>query len=186
MNKKQFMMVVEQVANLVDAKDKDYNTAVPQEQYFPFGHQSYVHILHTKTLRLVSLTARSATPKFESVEDTVKDTIAYAVFYLEWLGKERHLPPLRADAGEERRTVLEQQQRAFYDASASLEHAAAVNSSTATVILQADKMAAQLRLAMGLIERMRDSMPPVLHTIEMEAVLGQIRRQLEEFKGAVK
>ena len=81
----EFFELVRPVATLVDQKDQDYNTGVALEEYFPFGHKSYIHMLHTKVLRLISLVQAQKQPNFESIEDTVDDLIAYAVFYKDYL-----------------------------------------------------------------------------------------------------
>lgn len=87
MTKAEFMALMEPISNLVDAKHQDYNAGVVKlEQYFPFGHQSYVQNIHTKVLRLVSLVDRGQiSPRFEPVEDTVMDCIAYCAFYLAYI-----------------------------------------------------------------------------------------------------
>ena len=85
MKEHEFFEVIRPVAELVDAKDRDYNAGVPLEEYFPFGHKSYIHMLHTKVLRLMSLVKARKQPSFESLEDTVNDLIAYAVFYKAYL-----------------------------------------------------------------------------------------------------
>lgn len=89
MTKEEFMALMEPIGDLVGAKHQDYNAgAVKLDQYFPFKHKSYVHTIYTKVLRLVSLTSREVTPRFESVEDSVKDCVAYCAFYLDYLKKE--------------------------------------------------------------------------------------------------
>lgn len=76
----EFFELVRPVAELIDAKDNDYNSDIELEDYFPFGHESYVHMLNTKVLRLRSL-LNTDVCNFESQLDTVNDLIAYAVFY---------------------------------------------------------------------------------------------------------
>jgi len=93
MKKEEFIAVVTPIAELVDQKHKDYNSNTKLTDYFPFGDYSYVHMLHTKMLRITNLT-KKADPKeglpvtqFESIKDSVDDLIAYAVFYRDFLGK---------------------------------------------------------------------------------------------------
>ena len=84
----EFMGIVLPVAKLVELKSGDYPvdaSAVTLEQYFPFGHKSYAHMVWTKGLRLRSLVASEKVPTFEGVEDTVDDMIAYLVFYKKYL-----------------------------------------------------------------------------------------------------
>lgn len=54
------------------------------EQYFAFGHVSFVQMERTKVLRLTSLVSSKSEPNFESIEDSVRDLIAYAVFHLDY------------------------------------------------------------------------------------------------------
>lgn len=72
---------------LREAKGKDYND-VPggRDAYFPFGHLSYAHMIHTKELRLQSLLKAMQTDRqvnFEGILDTVEDLINYATYYAE-------------------------------------------------------------------------------------------------------
>lgn len=81
--------VLQAIVDLRLAKGNDYNN-VPggRDAYFPFGHKSYLHMLQTKTLRLLSLDANrdaGREPRFESTVDTVQDLINYATYYGEWL-----------------------------------------------------------------------------------------------------
>jgi len=63
-------------------KGEDYNAGSVQfEDYFPFGHKSYVQMLHLKALRLVSLVEKTEAPNFEGIEDTVLDMVVYANQY---------------------------------------------------------------------------------------------------------
>ena len=73
--------------SLREAKGKDYND-VPggRDAYFPFGHLSYAHMIHTKELRLQSLLKAMQTGRpvnFEGILDTVEDLINYATYYAE-------------------------------------------------------------------------------------------------------
>lgn len=72
---------------LREAKGKDYND-VPggRDAYFPFGHLSYAHMIHTKELRLQSLLKAMQIGRrvnFEGILDTVEDLINYATYYAE-------------------------------------------------------------------------------------------------------
>lgn len=81
MLKNEFMALAEPVAELVDKKHHDYNSQVSLEAYFPFGDKSYVHMLMTKVLRLVNLAHQNEAAIFESMDDSLDDLIAYAIFY---------------------------------------------------------------------------------------------------------
>lgn len=85
MTEEEYQRLVDQAKSLVVKKHADYQQSVELKDYFPFGHKSYVQMLHVKTLRLRSLAAQSAPPANESVKDSVLDLINYAVFYLAWL-----------------------------------------------------------------------------------------------------
>jgi len=72
---------------LREAKGKDYND-VPggRDAYFPFGHLSYAHMIHTKELRLQSLLKAMQTGRpvnFEGILDTVEDLVNYGTYYAE-------------------------------------------------------------------------------------------------------
>lgn len=89
MDKSRFLELCTPVAELVARKSQDYqNGPVKHDEYFVFGHTSFVQMLRTKVLRLTSLVSAGATPNFESVDDTVQDLLAYTVFYLDYLEKQ--------------------------------------------------------------------------------------------------
>lgn len=89
MNKARFFELVNPVAELLEAKHHDYDAGgVKLEDYFPFNDQSYVQMIHVKTLRLVSLLSSGNYPKHEAIRDTLEDMINYAVFYLDYLDNE--------------------------------------------------------------------------------------------------
>jgi len=90
MNKQRYLELIQPAIEIVQKKDQDYgNAKLGRESYFPFGAKSYVQMLHVKSQRLVSLTQEeNVTPNFESVEDTLKDMINYAVFMLDWMHKD--------------------------------------------------------------------------------------------------
>jgi len=72
--------------DLFTKKNRDYNTTVKLEDYFPLGDASYVQMLHVKMLRLTSLIqTEDITPNFESLADTCLDMINYAAFYYAFL-----------------------------------------------------------------------------------------------------
>jgi len=90
MKKLEFLAVCEPVAELVERKSEDYQSSlVKHDEYFVFGHKSYVQMLRTKILRLTSLVGDEKDCNFESIEDSVMDALAYTVFYLAYLQAER-------------------------------------------------------------------------------------------------
>ena len=95
MKKLEFLAVCEPVAKLVERKSEDYQRSlVKHDEYFIFGHKSYVQMLRTKILRLTSLVGDEQDCNFESIEDSVMDALAYTVFYLAYLQAERKLKDL--------------------------------------------------------------------------------------------
>jgi len=90
MNKVQYYELIEPAVAIVAKKHQDYNNeSLGLESYFPLGHQSYAQMLHVKCQRIVGLVKEGNKPNFESVNDTVLDLINYAVFYLDFLKKEK-------------------------------------------------------------------------------------------------
>lgn len=88
MDRTTYMALIEPAAKIVVNKHQDYNTGVTLDQYFPFGDKSYVQMLNTKALRLVSLANKDGAAIFESRKDTVLDMINYCVFYLAYLERQ--------------------------------------------------------------------------------------------------
>jgi hypothetical protein len=91
MNKKRYLQLIDPAVNLVASKGEDYNSGVKLTDYFPFGHKSYVQMIHLKAKRLVSL-AEVAEPNHEGVKDTLLDLLNYTVFYLDALEAEDEQP----------------------------------------------------------------------------------------------
>lgn len=92
MNKAEFMKVVERVAELVDKKGQDYNGRESVHDYFPFHHKSYVQMLWVKLMRILHVTKKQDAGEklnFETAQDSVEDLLAYTVFYLDYLQKEK-------------------------------------------------------------------------------------------------
>ena len=89
MDKERYWGLVIPAMELATRKSQDYQSSfVKLESYFPFADKSYIQMLNVKVLRLISL-AEGKTPNFESMQDTVLDLINYAVFYLDYLEKQR-------------------------------------------------------------------------------------------------
>ncbi len=93
------MKAVAEAQLLVLRKSADYNQTgmggsqtveaaayADRDSYFPFGLESYCHMIHTKAQRLVSLALkrRAGLPaNFEGLKDTALDIINYASFLVE-------------------------------------------------------------------------------------------------------
>ena len=96
MRKDEVLAILEPIAELIEAKGGDYQNNVPLEAYFPFSDKSYVHMLNTKVLRLISLASKQGAPNFEGTRDSVYDLVAYSVFYI------KHLDQQAAKLGKDR------------------------------------------------------------------------------------
>ena len=63
--------ILKDAAYLKEQKSKDYQGGIfTEEDYFPYGEKSYVHMLWTKMLRLRAVIEKDET-NFESAEDTL-------------------------------------------------------------------------------------------------------------------
>ena len=77
--------IIKEAAELKERKSKDYQGGMwTEEDYFPFGHQSYLHMIHTKYLRIRSVAEQEDT-NFESLGDSLVDMINYCAMYAAWL-----------------------------------------------------------------------------------------------------
>ena len=78
--------ILYEAADLMQRKAEDYQgDAYQLEDYFPFGDKSYLHMIHTKYTRLMSVCTREGDTNFESAEDTLLDMINYCSFYVKYL-----------------------------------------------------------------------------------------------------
>lgn len=74
-------------------KSRDYQnplSTVKQADHYPHGIQTIMDMVHQKLIRYKSLIETmeadpTATPNFESLEDTLKDAINYLSFGVSWL-----------------------------------------------------------------------------------------------------
>ena len=81
--------VLKDALELKKQKSKDYQgDQWTEEDYFPFGHQSFVHMLWTKMLRIRSVAEKNDT-NFESLEDSLLDMINYSAMYAAWVENQR-------------------------------------------------------------------------------------------------
>jgi len=87
-----YHQLIEPAVRLLAKKGEDYNrSTVKLHDYFPFGHKSYVQMIYLKAMRLRSLTEGGGEPNFDSIEDTLYDSLNYIVFYLERLAASKEL-----------------------------------------------------------------------------------------------
>ena len=85
MTKKTAIDVLEEAADLKMRKSKDYQgSQFTEEDYFPFGHLSYIHMMHTKMLRIRSVAEQEST-NFESLYDSLIDMVNYSAMYAAWV-----------------------------------------------------------------------------------------------------
>ena len=92
-----FANILSEVADLKAKKSQDYQgSSIEQSEYFPYGQLSFNHMLWTKVLRIRSVSDQNGSQNFESIEDSLKDLIAYATMNIEWIreqNKEEVLDP---------------------------------------------------------------------------------------------
>lgn len=75
------MDILEKAAELKRSKSEDYQGSMwSEEDYFPFGDESYIHMLWTKMLRLRSVIEQENS-NHESAYDTLLDMINYCAMY---------------------------------------------------------------------------------------------------------
>ena len=83
------IQVMKDAITLKEKKSKDYQGGLwTEEDYFPFGHESYLHMIHTKYLRIRSVAEQENT-NFESLEDSLIDMINYCAMYGAWVENQR-------------------------------------------------------------------------------------------------
>lgn len=72
-------------------KDQDYNSSnITINDYFPCSHQSYIHELSKKVLRLRSLTSKNQHEiNYESLDDNLLDIINYAAIYYDYIHSQK-------------------------------------------------------------------------------------------------
>ena len=81
--------VMKDAIALKERKSADYQGGMwTEEDYFPFGHKSYLHMVHTKYLRIRSV-AEQEDANFESLEDSLIDMINYCAMYAAWVENQR-------------------------------------------------------------------------------------------------
>lgn len=82
-------------------KSKDYQgSQFTEEDYFPFGHLSFIHMLHTKLLRIRSVAeqvGQGDKPNFESLSDSLIDMINYSAMYAAWVENQEEVLTLEKE-----------------------------------------------------------------------------------------
>ena len=77
--------LLKEAAELKARKSKDYQGSMwTEEDYFPYGHTSFLHMMWTKMLRIRSVAEQENT-NFESLEDSLDDMAVYAMMYKAWV-----------------------------------------------------------------------------------------------------
>ena len=80
--------IMKEAIALKERKSLDYQGSKWTEaDYFPFGDESYMHMIHTKYLRMRNI-MNSEEVNFEGLEDTLIDMINYCAMYAAWLKNE--------------------------------------------------------------------------------------------------
>lgn len=86
---KESLKVLQECAELQTKKSNDYqnpNSKITQADYYPNGITTIHDIMHAKMLRMASvmeaMQSSEYEPNFESLEDSAKDLINYASFFV--------------------------------------------------------------------------------------------------------
>lgn len=78
----------EEAYDLRNLKDQDYNSgSVTIDDYYPFGIESYLHMILTKATRLKSLGTSKRDPNYESMRDNLLDLMNYCAIMIDRLDK---------------------------------------------------------------------------------------------------
>ena len=78
--------ILKEAAELKELKSKDYQGGTwTEEDYFPFGHKSYIHMLWTKILRIRNVAEGDQETNFEALEDSLIDLSVYSAMYAAWV-----------------------------------------------------------------------------------------------------
>jgi hypothetical protein len=80
------VQILKEAADLKEKKSKDYQGGKwTEEDYFPFGETSYVHMIHTKYLRMRNIVEGKQETNFEALEDTLIDMAVYCAMFVAYL-----------------------------------------------------------------------------------------------------
>lgn len=75
-----------QAAELKRKKSEDYQGGTWQEiDYFPFKEKSFIHMIHTKYLRMRNVCEGTQKTNFEALEDTLIDMAVYACMFAAYI-----------------------------------------------------------------------------------------------------
>lgn len=77
-------VILDDIQNILEKKNQDYGNSF-HDTFTEFGMISPVIRLNDKIKRLKTLVTNSGNPNYESIEDTLKDIIGYAVLTLKEL-----------------------------------------------------------------------------------------------------
>lgn len=77
--------------NAIKFAEGNFEIDDAREDYFPFGDESYLHMIYTKINRIVNLAAKDSEPNFEGIADSLIDCAAYLSFYYSYLLKREKL-----------------------------------------------------------------------------------------------
>jgi len=85
------VQILIEAAELKEQKSKDYQGGKwSEEDYFPFGDQSYIHMIHTKYLRMRNIAEGDQETNFEALEDTLIDMAVYCAMYAAYLENKKN------------------------------------------------------------------------------------------------
>lgn len=89
------VQILHEAAELKEQKSKDYQGGTwTEEDYFPFGETSYVHMIHTKYLRMRNIVEGEQVTNFEALEDTLVDMAVYCAMFAAYLENKKNDIPL--------------------------------------------------------------------------------------------
>ena len=85
------VQILHEAAALKERKSKDYQGGLwSEEDYFPFGDVSYIHMIHTKYLRMRNIVEGQQETNFEALEDTLVDMAVYCAMFAAYLENKRN------------------------------------------------------------------------------------------------
>ena len=85
------VQILHEAAELKERKSKDYQGGTwSEEDYFPFGETSYVHMIHTKYLRMRNIVEGEQDTNFEALEDTLVDMAVYCAMFAAYLENKKN------------------------------------------------------------------------------------------------
>lgn len=85
------VQILNEAAELKERKSKDYQGGLwSEEDYFPFGETSYIHMIHTKYLRMRNIVEGKQETNFEALEDTLVDMAVYCAMFAAYLENKKN------------------------------------------------------------------------------------------------